>query len=471
MIELGARLAMALQCETSSRVTFDRKHYFYPDTPKNYQITQHSNPIGRNGRIALPSGDVVGISRIQIEEDTAKVIYTTGAMTEASRNMVDSEYALLDFNRAGVALLEVVSKPDVRDAAQAVELAREIQAICRFLNVSNCNMEEGSMRLDVNLSLKSRRPSLATATGSRVEVKNLNSFRAVQHAIEYEIVRQASLLSAGEGVRYVHACGLADAVLLLPLVVFALMSLLLCAFHGRAETKMWDEFSLETTPLRVKHGAEGYHISPEPNIPPIDISAHLPVWRSELPELPHDKRQRYRTALGLKDEHVRLLTRDPATSRYFEEAAASAATAVSGTSPTEIAEWIVGAMEGHLHTSGMSIADVKLKPAGLAQLLKLVRDGSLTLRMARQILPTLMRSGEDVLEYVKAHNCFAITDRGVIKGMVHRALQGEEDKVQQYRHGATRLWGYFVGKVMQEADGRADPNAVQAALKEALAVP
>jgi len=259
VVELASKAALALQCEVAAEVRYDRKNYFYPDTPKNYQITQYTHPLGGKGLLELPSGKMVAITRLHIEEDSAKMVH------QGSDSLAGSTHSLVDFNRAGIPLVEIVSEPDMRSGAEAAEYGRELQKILRYVGASDGNMAEGSLRLDVNVSI---RPKGEGGLRSKVEVKNVNSFKSVQQAVDFEVLRQAKAYDAGEPVRQ--------------------------------ETRMWDEKELATKLMRVKEGESDYRYFPEPDVPPLTLPpALVATWKSELQELPAAKRARYQDPEGL----------------------------------------------------------------------------------------------------------------------------------------------------------------------------
>lgn len=259
VVELASKAAMALQCEIAHEVRYDRKNYFYPDTPKNYQITQYTHPLGAGGCLELPSGRRVSITRLHVEEDSAKMVH------QGSDSLAGSTHSLVDFNRAGIPLAEIVSEPDMRSGAEAAEYGRELQKILRYVGASDGNMAEGSMRLDINVSI---RPRGEEGLRPKVEVKNVNSFKSVQQAVDFEVVRQARAYDAGEAVRQ--------------------------------ETRMWDEKELASKLMRVKEGESDYRYFPEPDVPPLALaSSVVQAWRATLQELPAAKRARYQDPAGL----------------------------------------------------------------------------------------------------------------------------------------------------------------------------
>lgn len=356
VVELAAKAGMALNCEISPHSSFDRKNYYYADTAKNYQISQNLFPIAQRGTIELAtSGKIVRITRLHMEEDSAKMSHEgdTGRLG-------DSTLSSIDFNRAGVPLVEIVSEPDIRSGSEAAEYGQELQRILRYIGASDCNMQDGSFRCDVNVSI---RPKEVEEFGTRVELKNLNSFASVQKGIDFEIERQAGVLDAGGSVIQ--------------------------------ETRTWDEKDSATKSLRVKEEAADYRYFPEPDIPPLALDREvLEHWRSELPELPVEKRARYEAEYGLSQYDAFLLADDAAVSFYMD------AVVEAGADPKQAANWIMGDVTKVLKFEKMGIDQSKLSSADLAELIGLISSGRISGKIAKELLPELVTKGGSPAEIV-----------------------------------------------------------------------
>ncbi len=424
MVEIAAKTGMALGCNIAQLTKWDRKNYFYPDTPKNYQITQHDMPIGLGGSLKLPSGKVVGIERIHMEEDSAKMLH------QGSDRVAGSTHSLVDFNRAGIPLVEIVSRPDMRGGEDAAEYGKEIQRVLRYLGASDGNMAEGSMRLDVNVSLRKRGDEIF---GTKVELKNLNSFKAVQDAIDFEIVRQGDVYNEGGKILQ--------------------------------ETRLWDERKHKTTVMRVKEGLSDYRFFPEPDIPPLKLSSEtLDRWRSELCELPAEKRSRYSAEFGLLPINAAVLVDDHEVAKYFELAVSK------GGDPKEACKWIIGDIAGYCNNSKLKISDVGLTPRMLAEMLGLISNHTITGKICKELLPELLRGDWEgsVLSLVEKRGMSAIRDTGEIESIVQKVMDENKKQVDQFKNGNTKLLGFFVGQSMKKSNGRADPEKLQKIAQDLL---
>lgn len=351
-VELAAQAAMALNCNVSRESRFDRKNYFYSDTAKNYQITQQYHPIAQAGHLTLgTSGKVIGITRLHMEEDSAKMSHEGG--DDASGKLTDSTHSLVDFNRGGVPLIEIVSEPDLRSGVEAAEYGQELQRVLRYINASDCNMQDGSLRMDVNVSIRVKG---ADRLGTKVELKNLNSFTAVQKSIEFEIERQAGVLDVGNVVVQ--------------------------------ETRLWDEKENETKTMRVKEEAADYRYFPEPDLPPLFLEeSTLRSWRQKLPELPMEKRERYTEAYGLSTYDAFLLADDVDVARYFEKAIEC------GGNAKQCANWIMGDITKVLKFEKIQIGECRLSPENLAELVRLIEDGTISGKIAKDLIVELVVEG------------------------------------------------------------------------------
>lgn len=351
VVELASKAGMALGCTISRYSRYDRKNYYYADTPKNYQITQDLYPIAQSGSLELPtSGKMVGVTRLHMEEDSAKMSHEGSA---ASGRITDSTYSLIDFNRSGVPLIEVVSAPDIRTGAEAAEYGQELQRVLRYVGTSDCNMQDGSLRCDVNVSI---RPIGTQKFGTKIELKNLNSFAAAQKSIDFEIERQAAVLDGGGTLQM--------------------------------ETRTWDDKNGETKTLRVKEGAADYRYFPEPDIPPLQLNdEQLGKWRQGLPELPISKRARYQNEFGLSNYDAFLLADDAEVAKYFEDAISAGADAKPA------ANWIMGDITKVLKNEKMDIGLCKLTPKALAEMIGMIERNVISGKTAKALVPELVIEG------------------------------------------------------------------------------
>lgn len=375
VVELAVKAGMALDCEISKYSRYDRKNYYYVDTPKNYQITQDMYPIAKQGALELASsGKKVGITRLHMEEDSAKMSHEGAG---AAGRLTDSTHSLLDFNRSGVPLIEIVSEPDIRSGVEAADYGQELQRILRYVGTSDCNMQDGSLRCDVNVSI---RPKGSEEFGTKVELKNLNSFSSAQKSVDFEIERQAGIVDAGGTVVM--------------------------------ETRTWDEITSETKTMRVKEGAADYRYFPEPDIPPLRLTDdQLKSWHGNMPELPVEKRARYEREFGLSTYDAFLLSDDVDVARYFES------TIAAGGNAKQAANWIMGDITKVLKNEKVGIKLCKLTPANLAELVGLIDDGIISGKIAKDLLAELVTKGGSPGQIVEeryvddAHSDFISTAR------------------------------------------------------------
>ncbi len=409
VLEYAVKAGLALNCQIARYSKFDRKQYFYPDLPKNYQISQFDLPIAEHGHIEIELVDKdgnatrkkIGITRLHMEEDAGKLVHA------GSDRLSGSSYSLVDYNRAGIPLIEIVSEPDIRSGQEAAEYAQELRRIVRYLGVSDGNMQEGSLRCDVNISV---RPVGQEEFGTKVEIKNMNSFSAIQKAIEYEIERQIEANESGEKIIQ--------------------------------ETRLWEEGSQRTISMRVKEGSSDYRYFPEPDLAPIEVTdAQLKSWESELPDLPAKKRHYYETELGLSAYDARVLTEEKATAEYFEAAVEK------GANSKTAANWIMGDIAAHLNKEKLNISEINLTPSNLAEVVKLIDKGEISNAKAKEKLPDLLNgdSPKDVFAGEKL-----ITDPAVLEPLIDEAIAGNPKEVEKYRSGKTNVKGFFVGQVSQE---------------------
>ncbi|MBD2502317.1 Asp-tRNA(Asn)/Glu-tRNA(Gln) amidotransferase subunit GatB [Anabaena azotica] len=435
VLEYAVKAGLALNCQIAKYSKFDRKQYFYPDLPKNYQISQYDLPIAEHGWLEIelldadgnPQRKRIGITRLHMEEDAGKLVHA-GSVGGASRNenrIAGSTYSLVDYNRAGVPLVEIVSEPDIRSGQEAAEYAQELRRILRYLGVSDGNMQEGSLRCDVNISV---RPVGQEKFGTKVEIKNMNSFSAIQKAIEYEIERQIEAIESGERIIQ--------------------------------ETRLWEEGSQRTISMRTKEGSSDYRYFPEPDLAPIEVTdEQLHQWRSELPELPARKRDRYENELGLSAYDTRVLTEEVAVSQYFEAAIAS------GASPKAAANWITQDIAAYLNKQKLSITEIGLTPANLADVITRIESGKISNAQAKQKLPELLTG-------LSPEKAFAgqelISDPSVLEPIVDEVIAANPKELEKYRNGNTNLKGFFVGQVLKKTNKRADPKLTNELVEKKL---
>lgn len=410
MVELAAKAGMALGCEIAGKSSFDRKNYYYADTAKNYQISQADYPIAQWGAIELASsGKRVRVTRLHMEEDSAKMTHEGG-----SGRLGDSKYSAIDFNRGGVPLIEIVSEPDIRSGAEAAEYGQELQRILRHIGASDCNMQDGSLRCDVNVSIRRRN---AEQLGTRVELKNLNSFAAVQKGVDFEIERQAAVLDNGESVVQ--------------------------------ETRSWDEKLLHTRTMRIKEGSADYRYFPEPDLPPLRLeTAVLEQWRKELPELPAEMRARYENEFGLSAYDAFLLADDVNVAAYMDE------TVKAGADAKLAANWIMGDVTKVLKFEKMNIMESKLSAQGLAELVLMITEGRISGKIAKDLIIELVTEGgspSDIVReryvvdlrctcdvansfvFFESRNLTIISDRDELTKLIQSVLEQNPNELTAYR--------------------------------------
>ena len=423
VVELAVRTALALNCTVRERSRFARKNYFYPDLPKGYQISQYELPLSEHGWLEILHDGAtkrIGITRIHLEEDAGKSLHE--GFTDSDRN------TYLDFNRCGVPLIEIVSEPDLRSAEEAHNYLTTLKQILEYLDVSDCDMEKGSLRCDANLSVRRRG---AEKFGVKTEVKNLNSFRYLVRALEYEIDRQVALLENGGAVEQ--------------------------------ETRLFNVQAGRTEPMRSKEFAHDYRYFPEPDLLPLAVDA---AWqekiRREMPELPAAKRARFVRDYGLTDYDAGVLTATRALADYFEAAAAKAPNAKAA------ANWIQSELLALLKDSGKEITDSPVKPEAVGDLLKLVEAGTLSGKMAKTVFEKMYATGKTSAEIVAAEKMEQVTDAGAIETLCRQVIASNPKEVENYKKGKTALFAFFVGQVMKASRGQANPQLVNETLKKLL---
>jgi aspartyl-tRNA(Asn)/glutamyl-tRNA(Gln) amidotransferase subunit B len=424
VVDFAIRAGFATHCSIEARSVFARKNYFYPDLAKGYQITQYELPICLAGHLDVLVGDEVrriGLTRIHMEEDTGKNIHDA-----------DVAGSLVDFNRSGVPLLEIVSEPDMRGPDEAVAYLRTLRSILQYLEICDGNMEEGSFRCDANVSIRRRG---ATTLGTKVEIKNMNSFRAVERAIAYEIVRQQEAQRDGEAIVQ--------------------------------ETRLWDADREETRSMRSKEHAHDYRYFPEPDLPPVAVgAAWLETVRAAMPELPADRRERFQRDYELRPEDADVLTQRKDVADYFEAGVAA------GAAPKEMANWtmteLLRLIRDEKLDRALVIRNWPITPAQLAGLTTLVVEGTINRNTAKGLLVELHGTQLDPAELVRSRGLAQVSDAGALEGVVADVIRAHPEQVEQFKAGKDKVIGYLVGQVMKASGGKANPKVVQDVLRAAL---
>jgi aspartyl-tRNA(Asn)/glutamyl-tRNA(Gln) amidotransferase subunit B len=426
-VEYATRIALALECTVQRRNVFHRKNYFYPDLPKAYQISQYDEPLATGGRFSYWVGDEklrCRINRVHMEEDAAKLIHAGG---ETGR-IAGSDFSMVDFNRGGTPLIEIVTEPDIPSPEAAREFLQQLRQTVIALGVSECNMEEGQVRWDANISV---RPAGSDALGTRTELKNMNSFRYLQQALEAEIVRQIAALEAGETIEQ--------------------------------ETLHFDPDTGTTTPLRSKEEAHDYRYFPEPDLVPLEID---PAWVEELratqPELPAARVERFMERYGLSRGDATVIGSGGALAGFYEEVGAAGA----GAKPA--ANWVMGEYLAHLNAAGLEAGHGHVTADRLARLVGLVEDGTVSTSAAKEVFALMIEERAEPEEVVERHGLAQVSDETELAAVVAKVLADNPKQVEQYRAGKQQVVGYFVGRVMKASGGRANPQLVNMLLRKAL---
>jgi aspartyl-tRNA(Asn)/glutamyl-tRNA(Gln) amidotransferase subunit B len=420
-VELAVRAALALGCRINEESEFARKNYFYPDLPKGYQISQYDRPLASDGVVEIAgTGTRVRITRVHMEEDAGKSLH------EGFRD--STHKTALDYNRSGVPLIEIVTEPDLRSAADAATFFETLRTLLVWLDVNDGNMEEGSLRCDANVSV---RRAGVERLGTKAEVKNLNSFRYLQKALEHEIARQVEVLA--EGGRVVQ------------------------------ETRLWDQGAGRTIAMRSKEEAHDYRYFPEPDLPPLVCgAARVAAVAETLPELPHARRARFVAEYGLAEHDAQEITRSRALADYFEETARLAA------NPKAASNWIMGELSRRLNEHGLSIAHAAVTPAALATLLRLVDGGTINSTTAKTVFETMYGTGRAADEIVATEGLAQISDEGALVRIIRDVIASQTDAVAQYRAGKAASFGFLVGQVMKATGGKASPKLVNEWLRREI---
>jgi len=429
-IEATVLAGLAMECEISRWSQFHRKNYFYPDMPKDYQISQYDLPFCVGGHLDVEVDAYtarVGITRIHLEEDTGKMVHVGGS----GGRIAGATHSLVDFNRAGTGLMELVSEPDIRTPEEARRFASKVRLIFLTLGVSDCSMEEGSMRVDANVSI---RPRGQAEFGAKAEVKNMNSFKALHDALAYEIVRQADEIEAGGTIAQ--------------------------------ETRHWDAAKKRTSSLRSQEFAHDYRYFPEPDMVPFTFDdAYIEELRASLPELPDARRERYATEYALPRHDASVLSGDLELGAYFEEAVQSAGGPALAKS---VANWVLGDFSAHVNADGVLPANSDVTPRKLARLVQLVEDGTISGKQAKTVFIEMVATGEKPRQIIERLGMEQVSDSAAIEAVVDRVLAASPKEVEGYRGGKTGLIGFFVGAVMREMGGQANPAVVNEVLRARL---
>ena len=424
VLEFAVRAGLALNCEISRFSKFDRKNYYYPDLPKNFQTSQFDLPICERGHLDIEvNGEKkqIRITRAHMEEDAGKLVHHGTSIT-------DSDYSLVDYNRTGTPLLEIVTEPDMRSAKEAVAYLEKMRAILQYIGISDCRMEEGSLRCDANVSV---RPVGQKELGTKAEIKNINSFKGVEKAIEYEALRQAEILEDGGKII--------------------------------KETRTWDEKEGVTKSMRTKEEANDYRYFPEPDLAPFTVSEeYIEDIRKTLPELPDERRERYIANFGLSSTDAQYMTNDKDTSDYFEKVVAA------GADPKVSVNWIMGEFASQLSNAGIEIAKAPVTPENLAKLLALIAKGTISGKIAKKVFAEMWKDGADPEEIVKAQGLVQISDTGALKELVVKVIANNPKAVEDFKAGKKKAVGALVGQIMKETKGKANPKVINELLNDEL---
>lgn len=420
VIDSAINAGLATNCTIATYSSFDRKHYFYPDLPKNYQITQQYEPICRDGNISIQREDgttkKIRINRIHIEEDAGKSIHAE-----------HSNESFVDLNRAGTPLLEIVSEPDISNSYEARAYLKSLRAIVQYLNICSGNMEEGAFRADTNISVHKKG---ASKFGTRCELKNINSFKYIGDAIEYEVGRQIDILENGGSVRQ--------------------------------ETRLWDTKTKQTRAMRSKEIAADYRYFPDPDLPIIKIDENtIEAARANLPELPHQKFERFRTVYGLSAYETDILIDDKELTWYFEETS-------KHTTSKQVINWVLRDLISFVHEQKIPVTECKITPEKLAALISMLENGTINNHTAKQVFATVAQTGEDPIIFVKTQGLEQVGATQELEDTIKQLILSFPEQATEYRSGKERLFGFFVGLAMQQTKGKGNPKIIQELLKKHL---
>lgn len=424
VLHFAVKAGLALHCDILPYSKFDRKNYYYPDLPKNFQTSQFDLPICKGGYVDIEvNGEQrrIHLTRIHMEEDAGKLVHSGGSIDTADSSCVD-------YNRTGVPLLEIVGEPELRSGEEARAYLEKLRSILQYLGVSDCRLEEGSMRCDANISV---RPVGSDKLGTKTELKNINSFSGVQKGIEYEAVRQAQILEEGGTIQQ-------------------------C-------TRGWDDAKGVTFLQRVKEGDSDYRYFPEPDLIPIEVSPeYIEEVRKELPEMPDARKKRFMDELGLPEYDANLLTLEKQTADYFEDVVKC------GVDAKTASNWMLGEFAKILNENGVSAAESPVQPAALAELLQLIAKNTISGKIAKKVLPEMWKSGKAAGDIVKEQGLVQITDTGALEELVKKIIAANPQSVVDYKAGKKKAIGFLVGQIMKETKGRANPSVVNELLTKNL---
>lgn len=417
-VEFGMKAAMALNCQVATHTKFDRKNYFYPDNPKAYQISQFDKPIGEHGWIEIEVNGYtkrIGITRIHLEEDAGKLTHGNG-------------YSLVDYNRQGTPLVEIVSEPDIRTPDEAYAYLEKLKSIIQYTGVSDCKMEEGSLRCDANISI---RPFGQDEFGTKTELKNLNSFNFVRKGLEYEEKRQREVVLAGGKIDQ--------------------------------ETRRFDEATGKTLLMRVKEGSDDYRYFPEPDLLDLYIDEDWKARiRAEIPELPDQRQKRYVEELGLPVYDAKVLTITKEMADFFE------ATVAAGADAKMASNWLMGDVSAYLNAEGKELEQVALTPEGLAGMIKLIDNGTISTKIAKTVFKELIENGGNAEQIVKDKGLVQISDEGTLLKIIAEVLDANPQSIEDFKNGKNKAVGFLVGQLMKATKGQANPQLVNQLLQQEL---
>lgn len=420
VVEYAVAVGLATNCSITQNCKFDRKNYFYPDNPQNYQISQLYLPICRDGYVEIETDGekkAIGIHEIHMEEDAGKLIHDEW-----------EDCSLVDYNRSGVPLIEIVSEPDMRSADEVVAYLEKLRLIIQYLGASDCKLQEGSMRADVNLSI---REAGAKEFGTRTEMKNLNSFKAIRRAIEGETDRQISLLEEGKEVTQ--------------------------------ETRRWDDTKEKSYPMRSKEDAQDYRYFPDPDLVPVVISDEwIKQIREAQPELRDEKRSRYKQTYGLPDYDIDIITGSKHLADIFEE------TIAHGAEAKEVSNWLMGETMRLVNDSEMELSDISFAPKHLAELIGMVKQNEINRKVAKEVFEKIFKENVDPKAYVEENGLKSMNDEGALKETIAQIVKDHPKSVEDYKAGKKKAMGFLVGQTMKATQGKADPGTVNKILKEIL---
>ncbi len=418
-VEFAMKAALALNCEISRETKFDRKNYFYPDLPKAYQISQYDQPIGKNGWIEIEvNGEKkrIRINRLHLEEDAGKLTHA------------DYGGTLVDYNRVGVPLVEIVSEPDISSPEEAKAYLEKLKSILQYTGVSDVKMEQGSLRCDANVSI---RPVGQKELGTKTELKNMNSFRNVQLGLEYEVERQRQVVLSGGKITQ--------------------------------ETRRWDEGGRKTIVMRSKEEAHDYRYFPDPDLVRMLISEEwIEQVKASIPELPDARQARYINQYGLSSIDAGVITISKESADFFDQAVAT------GADPKAVANWLMGELFGYLNANNLELKDVKLTPEGLGEMVKLIEKGTISTKIAKTVFKEMVETGKEPAKIVEEKGLVQISDEGELKRLVDEVIAANPQAIQDYRAGNERAVGFLVGQMMKQTKGKANPGLVNKLILEAI---